>query len=174
MIKPGDVQWMTAGSGVVHDEFHSTDFSAQGGVFEMVQLWVNLPKKHKMTKPKYQGIKNSEIPKVNIGKNSTLRVLAGALKNRRGTASTFTKINIFDVVSAKKDEISINLEKETNTVLLILKGSVLIQGKSYGDQSVIIFERDGVNLAFESSDDFKGLLLNGEPIDEPMFSHGPR
>ena len=173
IIKPGDVQWMTAGKGVVHDEFHSKEFSKTGGVFEMVQLWVNLPKKDKMTKPKYQGIKNETIPRVKINEGSEIRVIAGEFKGTKGPSSTFTPINIFDISSSKKEDFSLALKENTNTVLLILRGELVLEGKEYKDQSVLIFEREGENLNFTTSTNFKALLLNGDPIDEPIVAHGP-
>ena len=106
VIKPGDVQWMTAGKGIIHKEFHSKEFSEVGGMFEMVQLWINLPQKYKMTNPKYQGIKSEDIPILEIGKNSMLRLISGEYENENGAASTFTKINLYDLSSKSEDEIS--------------------------------------------------------------------
>tara|TARA_B100000925_G_scaffold291071_1_gene277928 strand:+ start:11197 stop:12117 length:921 start_codon:yes stop_codon:yes gene_type:complete len=173
VIKAGDVQWMTAGSGVVHDEFHSTDFSKRGGVFEMVQLWVNLPKKDKMTKPRYQGIKSENIPVCKIGEHSHCRVFAGGFEGKKGPASTFTKINMYDIYGDKSDQLHINLSKNTNTILLVLKGKITHQSKEYDEQNILIFDRKGEALELKTSENFKALLLNGEPIDEPVFAHGP-
>lgn len=173
VIKAGDVQWMTAGSGVVHDEFHSTDFSKRGGVFEMVQLWVNLPKKDKMTKPKYQGIKSESIPVCKIGEHSHCRVFAGEFEGKKGPASTFTKINMYDIYGEKSDHLHINIPKNTNTILLVLKGKITHQSKEYDEQNILIFDRQGDELEFKTSNNFKALLLNGEPINEPIFAHGP-
>lgn len=173
VIKPGDVQWMTAGSGVVHDEFHSTEFTQKGGVFEMVQLWVNLPKKHKMTKPKYQGIKAKDIPLVKIGEHSSLKVVAGECQGAKGPASTFTRINLFNIVSQKSDKFTIELDPMTSTILLIMEGTATLEDELFSDKSILIFEKEGNKIFLETSDNFKGLLLNGEPIDEPMVAHGP-
>ena len=173
VIRSGDVQWMTAGSGVVHDEFHSREFSAKGGIFEMVQLWVNLPKKDKMTKPKYQGIKSEEIPKVKLGQHSQLRVIAGEFLSAKGPAETFTEINMYDLSSAKEDKVEFNLKENSNTVLLVLNGKIEINQKKYPPQTILIFEREGQQLSFNCSKDFKALLLNGEPINEPIVAHGP-
>jgi len=172
-IKPGDVQWMTAGSGIVHDEFHSESFSSKGGLFEMVQLWVNLPKKYKMTSPKYQSIKKSDIPNINLTDEIDMRLIAGEYLNQSGPAATFTKINIMDFHGEKKSTVSLSLEENTNTILLVLSGSVKIEGQFYRDKSVIIFDQIGTNLNLETSDNFKALLLNGEPINEPVVSYGP-
>lgn len=173
VIKPGDVQWMTAGSGLVHDEFHSTEFSKTGGIFEMVQLWVNLPEQDKMTSPKYQGIKSESIPITKINNDATLRVVAGEYQDAKGPAFTFTPINIFDIKSDTSQSIDISLAKGTNTILLILDGEVEIDKVNHSTKSVLIFEQDGEQLSFKTSQNFKGLLLNGEPINEPMVAHGP-
>ena len=102
VIKSGDVQWMTAGSGLVHDEFHSVQFTKKGGIFEMVQLWINLPKKNKMTKPKYQEISKKDIPNIALSKKSELRVIAGIYEGQKGPSSTFTEINLYDIIMSYK------------------------------------------------------------------------
>ncbi|MCI5071594.1 pirin family protein [bacterium] len=173
VIKEGDVQWMTAGSGVVHDEFHSKVFSKKGGIFEMVQLWVNLPKKHKLTPAKYQNIVSQNIPSVDLGKATQARVIAGELQGKQGPAQTFTPIQMYDLKSKKAENITIELADKTNTVLLVMDGHVEFDNKRYSKQNIIIFEQEGQALNFTTSDNFKGLLLNGQPIDEPVVAHGP-
>ena len=173
VIKPGDVQWMTAGRGVVHDEFHSVGFSKEGGVFEMVQLWVNLPKKNKMTKPKYQEIKNKDIPRVKLGDETELRVIAGNYQDIRGPSNTFTDINIYDITSKNSKDINLNYKNNTNTLILIMSGELKIDNKSFKENNILIFERNGEDINFNISKNFKGLILNSEPIDEPIVSHGP-
>ena len=164
---------MTAGSGIVHDEFHSESFTKKGGIFEMVQLWVNLPKKYKMTTPKYQSIEKKNIPIIKLTNQLEMRLIAGDFKKKKGPANTFTKIKIMDFFGKNKSEASISLEESTNTIILILNGNIKIQGKTYSDKSVIIFSKNGTSLKFKTSKNFKALLLNGEPIDEPIVSHGP-
>jgi redox-sensitive bicupin YhaK (pirin superfamily) len=173
VIKPGDVQWMTAGSGLVHDEFHSKEFCAKGGVFEMVQLWVNLPKKDKMSTPKYQGIKDADIPNVKVNDSTQIRVIAGDYAGTKGPSSTFTPINIYDIKSKTSEKLSLDLKEGTNTILLILDGEIEMEEMNYKKQSVLIFDQLGESIDFKTSPNFKGLLLNGEPIDEPMVAHGP-
>ncbi len=173
IIASGGVQWMTAGRGVVHDEFHSEKFSSQGGVFEMVQLWVNLPKKDKMTSPKYQGINSDKIPRVNLGVGTHLRVIAGEFEGVKGPASTFTNINMYDLFSSEGGKITIKLNSGTNTIILIMSGEIEIQDKIFKEKNVIIFEQDGLEINFLVSKNFKGLILNGEPIKEPLVAHGP-
>ena len=141
IIKPGDVQWMTAGRGLVHDEFHSKKFSSTGGIFEMVQLWVNLPKKYKMTFPKYQGIENKSIPKVKVGNTSELRVIAGEFEGVKGPSSTFTPINIFDLSTSERDSFSINLMNGTNTILLIMNGELEVENKRYSKHGIVILKK---------------------------------
>ena len=173
VIKPGDVQWMTAGKGIVHDEFHSEEFSKKGGIFEMVQLWINLPKKHKMTNPKYQEISSEVIPTVLLGDKIKLRVVAGNFQETKGFSSTFTKVNLYDIISNENKSISLKFENGTNTIILILSGELKIQNKNFKDKDILIFERDGTQIDLKISDNFKGLILNGEPINEPIVAHGP-
>ena len=173
VIKPGDVQWMTAGSGLVHDEFHSIEFSKKGGVFEMVQLWINLPKKNKMTKPKYQEISNKDIPNILLGENTKLRVIAGTYKGQKGPSSTFTEINLYDIISKENKKISLKFKNGTNTVILIMSGELEIENQTFKDKNILIFEQEGNEVAFKVANNFKGLILNGDPIDEPIVAHGP-
>ena len=164
---------MTAGRGVVHDEFHSVQFSKEGGVFEMVQLWINLPKKNKMTKPKYQEIKNKDIPRVKLGDKTELRVIAGNYQDIRGPSNTFTDINIYDITSKNSKDINLNYKNNTNTLILIMRGELKIENKPFKENNILIFERNGEDINFNISKNFKGLILNSEPIDEPIVSHGP-
>ena len=134
IIKPGDVQWMTAGKGIVHDEFHSEDFSKKGGVFEMVQLWINLPRKHKMTEPKYQEISSEVIPNILLGDKIKLRVIAGSFEDIEGPSSTYTNVNLYDIISKENKTISLNFENGTNTVILIMSGEVKVENKNFKDK----------------------------------------
>ena len=173
VIKSGDVQWMTAGKGIVHDEFHSEEFSKKGGVFEMVQLWINLPRKHKMTDPKYQEISSKVIPTISLGDNIKLRVIAGNFEDIKGPSSTFTKVNLYDIISKENKSISLNFENGTNTIILIMSGELKVEDKNFQDKDILIFEPEGSLIDLKLSDNFKGLILNGEPINEPIVAHGP-
>ena len=173
VITEGGVQWMTAAKGIVHDEFHSTEFSKKGGIFEMVQLWVNLPKAFKMSKAKYQGADKEEIPVEKIGAEGKLRVIAGEFNKAKGPISTFTKINMFDISSVAKDEFKFSFEENTNLILLVMRGEAEVGTKLYDEQSILIFDKEGDELFLKVSADFKGLILNGEPIDEPLVARGP-
>ena len=173
VIKPGDIQWMTTGKGVVHDEFHSAEFSKKGGVFEMVQLWINLPRKYKMIKPKYQEISSEHIPTVSLGHKIKLRVIAGNFEGTKGPSATFTKVNIYDIISKENKSISLSLENGTNTIILIMRGELKVQNKNFKDKNILIFEREGTEIELKVSDNFKGIILNGDPINEPIVAHGP-
>jgi len=173
IIKPGDVQWMTAGKGVVHDEFHSKDFSKKGGVFEMVQLWINLPKKFKMINPKYQAISSGDIPTISLGSRTKLRVIAGKFEEAKGPSSTFTEVNLYDIISNENKNISLKFNNYSNTIILIMRGQLEIENKIFKNEDILIFEREGRTIDFKISHNFKGLILNGEPINERIVSHGP-
>ena len=173
IIKPGDVQWMTAGKGVVHDEFHSKDFSKKGGVFEMVQLWINLPKKFKMINPKYQEISSGDIPTISLGSRTKLRVIAGKFEEAKGPSSTFTEVNLYDIISNENKNISLKFNNYSNTIILIMRGQLEIENKIFKNEDILIFEREGRTIDFKISHNFKGLILNGEPINERIVSHGP-
>ncbi len=173
VIKPGDVQWMTAGRGIVHDEFHSHNFSQQGGQFEMVQLWVNLPKKEKMTAPKYQGYSKKQIPNLILGQSGNLRLIAGKYKDQHGPFFTFTPINMYDLSTRQEEEVSFRFKNGSNTLLLIRRGSLSWEKATYDKKNVLVFEQEGEIINLKLSRDFEGLILNGEPINEPVVAHGP-
>ena len=173
-ISTGGVQWMTAGSGVVHDEFHSRDFAEKGGEFEMVQLWVNLPAKHKMTKPRYQSLDKKDLPIVRLQDGTTkVKIIAGNFGGSFSPVETFTKINIYEVEGHQNSEVKLNFNDGTNTLILQLSGSSFI-GDQHLDKGYLgIFSRSGVSINLKTAEDFKILILNGEPIEEPLEAHGP-
>lgn len=177
VIQKGDVQWMTAASGLVHEEFHGRDFSEKGGAFEMVQLWVNLPSKYKMTSPRYQGIKNSDIPTVTLADNKgEIRVIAGdaQMPQSSGPAKTFSPINLWDMRLKADQDITLNLPEGHTTTLFVLSGGLTTSDVySLGDSELGIFERDGTELKFRTTKDSKILLMGGEPINEPIIGWGP-
>lgn len=175
IIGTGDVQWMTAGSGVMHEEFHSERFSKEGGMFEMVQLWVNLPKAHKMTTPKYQAIKSTEIPVVQLDDNAGIaRIIAGELESTSGAASTFTPINMWDVVMNVGKTHTFAVPESHNLVILVLDGTVQINGEEIARRGELVtFERGGADVRIESNNESKLLILTGEPINEPIVGYGP-
>ena len=176
-IGPGDVQWMTAGSGILHQEFHSDDFAKQGGVLQMVQLWVNLPAKHKMTAPAYQAILSKSIPEIKLSNSSgSIRVIAGQYEGHMGPAKTFTPINVFDIRLQKDEELVLPAANGWNTSVVVLRGAL----ESTGDHGIIakdakmlMFSQDGQDIKIKALEDSVALLLSGEPIAEPIVGHGP-
>ncbi len=174
-IKEGDVQWMAAGSGLMHQEFHSEEFSKAGGMFEMVQLWVNLPAKDKMTTPKYQAITSADIPVVALNDEAGIaRIIAGNFAETTGTASTFTPINMWDIrLNADKKQV-FAVPESHNLLLLVLDGTILVNGENVVRSSQLVsFEKGGKDVEIEANTDAKILLLSGEPIDEPVVGYGP-
>ncbi|PQZ89493.1 MULTISPECIES: pirin family protein [Pseudomonas] len=174
-IGPGDVQWMTAASGIIHEEFHSEAFARSGGPLEMVQLWVNLPAKDKMADAGYQTLLDGDIPVLPLANYAgQLRLIAGEFAGTRGPARTFTPIDLWDLRLNAGKSVTLDLHAGRNSALVILRGTVLINGEQIARQGdLALFERDGSQLTLESNDDAKVLLLSGEPIDEPIVGHGP-
>ena len=174
-IGPGDVQWMTAASGIVHEEFHGRDFARRGGLFEMVQLWVNLPAKDKMSPPHYQGILNSQIPAVNLPDGQgVVRVIAGEFAGAKGPAKTFTPIHVWDLRLASGQRTDLAVPDGYTTTLVVLKGVLRVNGsEAIEGAEVGLFERAGKSIGIECVKDTTALLLCGEPIDEPIVGQGP-
>ena len=174
-IGPGDVQWMTAASGVVHEEKHSPEFSKTGGVFETIQLWVNLPAKDKMAKPRYQGLLNAEIPKVEIadGKGS-LRVVAGEFSGKKGPAKTFTAIQAWDIRLQANGEQTFKVKPSYTTLVFVLSGKVqLASGEVITDAELAVLDKTEEEFSLKALTDSKILFLAGEPINEPIIGYGP-
>jgi len=176
-IGPGDVQWMTAGAGILHQEFHSDAFAKQGGVLQMVQLWVNLPAKHKMTAPGYQPISSQSIPEIELSNSSgSIRVIAGEYEGRVGPAKTFTPMNVFDVRLKKGEELVLPAPDAWNTSVVVLRGALESSG-NYDviakDAKMLMFSQEGEGIKVKALEDTVALLLSGEPIAEPIVGHGP-
>jgi redox-sensitive bicupin YhaK (pirin superfamily) len=175
VIYPGDVQWMTAASGVVHEEMHEKEFARNGGTFEMIQLWVNLPKEQKMSKPRYQGITKEQIPSVDLGNGSYARVIAGELHGIQGPAKTFTPVNLFDVRLKAGGKVELQIPDGHNSGVVLLKGDVVIDSSNElkGEARIATLSPDGDHVVLEAKEDTTLLVLSGEPIHEPVFSYGP-
>jgi redox-sensitive bicupin YhaK (pirin superfamily) len=175
VIEEGDVQWMTAARGVLHKEYHEEEWSKTGGDFQMVQLWVNLPKKHKMSTPKYQGIKNKNINRHELDNNAgEVEVIAGRYKNTKGVASTFTPIHMFNAKLNSGGKVDFEFPAHYNTALLIIEGNVVINGKeNTPTDHLALMANDGESFEIEATDDATVLVLSGEPIDEPIAAQGP-
>ncbi|MDQ1453819.1 MAG: quercetin 2,3-dioxygenase [Acidobacteriaceae bacterium] len=175
VIYPGDVQWMTAASGVVHEELHEAEFTKNGGIFEMVQLWVNLPKAQKMSKPRYQGITKEQIPVIGLEGGGHARVIAGELLGRLGPAKTFTPVNLFDVILKAGERFELPLPEGHNAAVVLRKGDVLINGTDTlsGEALIAPLSEEGDGVTLEAKADTQLLILSGEPIAEPVASYGP-
>ncbi len=173
VITPGDVQWMTAGSGIIHQEFYSQKFSKEGGVFEVVQLWVNLPKAHKLTPPKYQAISARDIPSVPLEGASKARVIAGELRGVKGPAKTFSPINLWDLEAHKGDTLRLDIPDGHNVLMLVLDGVLALEGHQAHHEQLITFQKGGSQINFSTLEKAKVLVLTGEPLDEPIAGYGP-
>jgi redox-sensitive bicupin YhaK (pirin superfamily) len=174
VIHAGDVQWMTAGSGILHKEFHEQNFSKKGGVLHGAQLWVNLPARFKNEKPAYQDLHAKDIPSVDFedGKGS-VRVIAGQYQQTKGPARTFTRIQILDIHARAGGRCTLELVSGDTASLLILNGTALVKDKVVREGDMIIFEKEGSLIDLEANNDCHALLLSGEPIDEPISAYGP-
>jgi redox-sensitive bicupin YhaK (pirin superfamily) len=174
-IGPGEVQWMTAGAGIIHEEYHGDDYARTGGPFEMIQLWVNLPAEHKMTRPGYQGITRSMIPEVELSEDGgKVRVIAGEYAGQKGPAHTYSPMNVWDVRLNAGSRVAFNLPEGHTTAVFVLQGAV-----GTGDVHTIrpselaVMQREGSELVLEAQQDSVVLLLNGAPLNEPVVGHGP-
>ena len=174
-IGPGDVQWMTAASGILHEEFHSEGFAKSGGTLEMVQLWVNLPAKDKMADAGYQTILDSDIPSIALKNNAgNLRLIAGEFEGRTGPSRTFTPIDVWDLRLNAGKLLTLDLHEGRNTALVVLHGTIEVNGlESVRQGQLALFDRKGDQMTLQASEDAVVLLLSGEPIDEPIVGHGP-
>ncbi len=176
IIGPGDVQWMTAASGIMHKEYHETEFSKNGGTLHMIQLWVNLPKDKKMIEPKYQPLLKEDMGtlKLDAGKGE-VSIIAGEFNGIKGPASTFTKMNIYNVNLKAYGEITLNEPSSFNTGILVLKGKIKInEDKVCEEKDFILFDNIDGNILVESiTEDALFVVLSGEPINEPIVSYGP-
>lgn len=175
VIGEGDIQWMTAASGILHKEYHEEEWSKTGGDFQMVQLWVNLPRKDKMSAPKYQAIKHKNIKRHELQNGAgIIEVIAGRYQDTNGVAKTFTPIHMFNAKLNKGGKAQFQFPASYNTALLVLEGTVVINGQEEAPTDhLALMANDGETFEIEASDDAIVLVLSGEPIDEPIAAHGP-
>lgn len=174
VIRPGDVQWMTAGSGILHKEYHEQEFARNGGPFEMVQLWVNLPAKHKAAQPGYQSLTSDMMGKVVLeGDTGTVNVIAGDFNGTKGPARTFTEVNLFDIRLNEGGSLSTTIPAQHHTALLVIEGEVKVNGTEAGAHNFVLFGQEGEQIKLESSKGSVVLLMSGVPIAEPIASYGP-
>ena len=175
-IGPGDVQWMTAGRGIVHEEYHGSDYARRGGPFEMLQLWVNLPAKDKRVAPGYQGITSAQIPRVELPEAAgTVRVIAGELQGVAGPARSYSPMNLWDLRLVAGKPVRLTVPAGHTTALFVLKGALRVDGSDavVGEAELAVLEREGDTLQIEAVEDTTLLLLGGEPLNEPVVGQGP-
>lgn len=174
-IGPGDVQWMTAASGILHEEFHSHEFTRTGGTLEMVQLWVNLPAADKMSDPAYQTLLAADIPQKELPDGAgCVRVIAGHYRGREGAAHTFTPVNVWDVQLNHSHAADFEMPPGHTTAVVVLRGTVEINGTAIAREAqMALLSRQGSGVHLEANSDARLLMLGGEPIDEPIVGHGP-
>lgn len=175
VIGPGDVQWMTAASGILHEEFHSETFTREGGTLDMVQLWVNLPAKDKMSPPGYQGITHADIPSVPLADNAgTARVIAGEYQGHKGPAKTFSPMAVVDLQLKAGATVDIPAPAGWNTALVVLHGSIQVNGDTTAREAdLVVLSQDQEGFSVTANSETTVLLLSGEPIDEPIVGYGP-
>lgn len=174
VIGEGDVQWMTAASGLLHKEYHEKEFSRQGGLFQMVQLWVNLPATYKMTPPKYQEITNSMMGRYDLADDKGfVEVIAGEFNAVKGPASTFTPMHVYNARLKKDAKLEMSFPGTYNTGLLVVDGSATINGNAVSTDHFVLFKNDGEQIEITANEDAILLVLSGEPINEPIAQYGP-
>ncbi len=175
VIGPGDVQWMTAGGGIIHEEYHSPGFAKAGGPFRMVQLWVNLPAKDKMAPAAYQGIVAADIPTVALPQEAgSARIIAGDLLGAKGPARTFTPVNVWDMRLHANADLTLPLPEGHTAMLVVLNGHLTVNGgQPVGEAELLLLDRTGDEVAIHADGDTVLLVLTGEPMDEPIVGHGP-
>ncbi|MGI8738848.1 MAG: pirin family protein [Gammaproteobacteria bacterium] len=174
VIGPGDVQWMTAASGVLHKEYHEREFARRGGNFHMMQLWVNLPAAHKMDHPRYQALTAAQMGRVELPDNSGhVRVIAGEYSGVKGPAVTVAPLGLFDIRLSAGGSIPLSFPAHENTLALVMQGAIEVQGRTANGLDLVLFENAGEAITLRASQDAQVLLLNGEPIHEPVVHYGP-
>lgn len=173
-IGPGDVQWMTAGAGIVHEEYHGAGFAQRGGAFEMIQLWVNLPAKDKMTAPGYQNITDAQIPRIALPEEAgSVRVIAGGYDGQAGPAHTFSPMNVWDVRIKAGRRAEFQVPEGHTAAAFVLKGAIRFGSDAVEEAELAVLEREGTTLAFDAVEDATVLLLTGQPLNEPVVGYGP-
>ncbi|HTR27652.1 MAG TPA: pirin family protein [Puia sp.] len=174
VIHPGDIQWMTAGAGVLHKEYHEETFSKTGGPFEMIQLWVNLPAKNKQSPPKYQAITADQVTRVSLpGDGGVVNIIAGEWNGHRGPATTFTAINLFDLRLNDGGRFEGHIPASHHTLALVVRGSAKVNGSRADEHDLVLFGGEGEDIVVEANGESTVALLSGEPINEPIAHYGP-
>jgi quercetin 2,3-dioxygenase len=174
VIEEGGVQWMTAGSGVLHKEYHEKEFSRKGGLFQMVQLWVNLPAKYKMTKPAYQGFTRDQLGKYELpGNEGVVEVVAGEFNNVKGPATTFSPLNLCNIRLKKNANVKFDLPANYNTAMIVIEGRAMINDQEAATDCFVLFRNDGEEISVHAPEDCILLLMSGQPIQEAIVPYGP-
>lgn len=174
VIGQGDVQWMTAASGVLHKEFHETEWAKEGGIFQMVQLWVNLPAIDKMSTPKYQAIKNADMKIVDLGENGFVEIIAGEFQGEKGPAQTFSPVNLMNAKLKNGGTAEFSFPAGFNTGALVIEGHITVNGEDkVATDHFVLFENEGETFTVTANEDSVILIISGEPLNEPIFPHGP-
>ena len=173
-IGPGDVQWMTAAGGIIHEEFHSPAFTKTGGPFRVVQLWVNLPVKDKLTKPGYQSITNADIPVVELANGAgRARIIAGDFAGTKGPAKSFSPVNVWDLRLNRDADVTLELPEGHTAMVAVLTGHVTVDGEGAGEAEIVRFAREGSKVSIHADSDAMLLVLTGEPLGDPVYGYGP-
>lgn len=174
IIGEGDVQWMTAAKGVLHKEYHETEWSKTGGIFQMVQLWVNLPSVYKMSCPKYQAIKNADMEKVDLGDNGYVEIIAGEYNGHKGPATTFSPVNMMNAKLQSGGKAEFDFPASFNTGALIIEGSIIVNGeRKVPADHFVLFQNEGETFSIEAAENAVVLIISGQPLNEPIYPHGP-
>ena len=174
VIGEGAVQWMTAGSGLLHKEYHELEYNRTGGPFQMVQLWVNLPAKDKMTTPKYQAITNAEMGRVKLPRGGEVEIIAGEFNGVKGPATTFTPVHLFNLKPKKDETVEMSFPAGYTTAVLAIEGSAVINGETkLRTNNLALFAREGEDFTIEALEDSIFLVISGEPLNEPIAQYGP-
>ncbi|MFY9236536.1 MAG: pirin family protein [Flavobacteriaceae bacterium] len=176
IIGPGGVQWMTAASGVLHKEYHEAEFAKKGGIFQMVQLWINLPAAHKMSPPKYQGFSEKDIPTVHLDhKMGHIKVVAGQYQGTKGAATTFTEVHLYNVHLNDQGKASFSFPAQNNTAVLVLSGNISIASheETIEENHLVLFKNEGESFEISANQATDLLVLSGSPINEPIAAQGP-
>ena len=174
IIGEGDVQWMTAAKGVLHKEYHEREWAKEGGIFQMVQLWVNLPSVYKMSCPKYQAIINSDMTKIDLGENGFIELIAGEYQQQKGPAFTFSPVHMMNAKLKKGGKADFNFPADFNTAALVVEGSIIINGEEKAPtNNFVLFKNEGEDFSIEATEDSIILIISGMPLNEPIYPHGP-
>ncbi|WP_346986603.1 pirin family protein [Chryseobacterium sp. POE27] len=174
IIGEGDVQWMTAAKGVLHKEYHEKKWAKTGGIFQMVQLWVNLPAVYKMSCPKYQSIPNTDMTKVDLGNNGFVEIIAGIHNDQKGPAFTFSPVHVMNAKLNKHGKAEFNFPADYNTAALVIEGSITVNGSEKAPVNhLVLFKNEGETFTIEAQEDSIILIISGMPLNEPIHAHGP-